>query len=80
MSEFLKLVGIDPDALDLSEADFIFQSNVVAENGREIPDAEIKLGDDLHLVLEAKIGCNLLSSTQLRGYATASARSPDPRD
>jgi hypothetical protein len=70
LPEFLKLVGIDPHALNLSKADFIFQSNVVTENGREIPDAEIKLGDDLHLVLEAKIGRNLLSLTQLRGYAT----------
>jgi hypothetical protein len=67
--EFLTLVGIDDDTLDLSAADFIFQSNVLAENGREIPDAEIKFADELHLVLEAKIGRNPLNSKQLRNYA-----------
>jgi len=69
LPEFLKLVGIDDGNLNLSALKFIFQSNVATDSGREIPDAEIKLGDDLHMVLEAKIGHNLLSLRQLREYA-----------
>lgn len=66
---FLSLVGIHSTDLDLSAMDFTFQSNVTSENGREIPDAEIRLADELHLVLEAKIGRNPLSSSQLQKYA-----------
>jgi hypothetical protein len=66
---FLSLIGIHNAGLDLSAMDFIFQSNVASENGREIPDAEVRLADELHIVLEAKIGRNPLLSSQLQKYA-----------
>lgn len=71
LPEFLRLAGVDLNALDLSAMDFVFQSSIVGERGREIPDAEIRLGDELHMVVEAKIGRNLLTLTQLRGYAAS---------
>ena len=68
-SEFLRCLRIDPDGLDLSKATFDFQSRFRSDSGYDIPDAEIRLGDEFHIVLEAKVGHNSLSYSQLRRYA-----------
>jgi len=41
-----------------------------------IPDGEIRLGDDFHLLLEAKIGTNPLTLEQLKDYASHLSHSP----
>ncbi len=41
-----------------------------------IPDGEIRLDDDLHLLLEAKVGGNPLTAGQITDYATHLATSP----
>ena len=64
----LKDLNLDLSERDLAAAHIVFQSHL--PTGADIPDAEIRLGDDLHILLEAKIGQNALASDQIRRYAT----------
>ncbi|MGE5483494.1 MAG: hypothetical protein ACM3X4_00580 [Ignavibacteriales bacterium] len=69
---FLTRIGVSFRERDLHEADLVFQ----VHTPEGIPDAEIRVGGRIHILLEAKIGHSHLSVEQLGRYAEYLARSP----
>jgi hypothetical protein len=64
----VKDLNLDPSGLNFAAADIVFQSHL--PSGTDIPDAEIRLGDHIQILLEAKIDRNGLGLDQIRRYAT----------
>jgi len=75
LPEFLRLLSIPYQGLDLDKMRVAFQSHVTTASGIDIPDAELRLGDQIHLLVEAKIGHRHLESSQLHSYARYLSRS-----
>ena len=69
MPEFLRLVNVPYEGLDLAKIRVAFQSHVATASGIGIPDGELRLGDQVHLLIEAKIGHRHLTSSQLNRHA-----------
>jgi hypothetical protein len=63
----LRDLHLDPSGLSYASADIVFQSHL--PSGLGIPDAEIRLGDHLQILLEAKVDRNGLGLDQIRRYA-----------
>ncbi len=66
---FLDLAGVRVRSLDLSRLLIAFQSRFATYEDIDIPDADLRLDDELHVLVEAKIGSNGLGLEQLRSYA-----------
>jgi len=75
MPEFLRLVNIPYQGLDLAKMRVACQSHVATASGIDIPDGELRLGDQVHLLIEAKIGHRQLTSSQLNRHARHLSRS-----
>jgi hypothetical protein len=58
---------LDSSGLNLASAEIVFQSRL--PTGADIPDAEIRVGDDVQILLEAKLGRSGLELDQIRRYA-----------
>ena len=67
--EFFRLVNVPYQGLDLAKMRVAFQSHVATASGIDVPDGELRLGDQVHLLIEAKIGHRHLTSSQLTKYA-----------
>lgn len=63
----LKDLELDSSGLNLASAEIVFQSRL--PTGADIPDAEIRVGDDVQILLEAKLGRSGLELDQIRRYA-----------
>ncbi len=66
---FLRSVGIVRDGNALKRVHISFQSRFELGSAVSIPDAELRLEEDMHLLVEAKIAQNGLDSQQLASYA-----------
>lgn len=73
----LKDLDLDTSGLNLATADIVFQSHL--PTGTDIPDAEIRLGEHVQILLEAKLGRSGLGLDQIRRYATYLAGTAAPQ-
>lgn len=69
LKELLHCLQIDLSPSELREMAITFQPCFTLDSGPCRPDAELKLRDKVHIVLEAKVGIGSLSETQLTTYA-----------
>lgn len=76
LQAFLRVLEINVSLKELSDAQLEFQPQATTRSGRIIPDAEIRIGDRVHVLLEAKIGQAGLRTKQVRAYAEYLAASP----
>ena len=72
---FLKEIGFSFDKKELAEAEITFQGHLIEDGQAFIPDAEIKIGDQLHIIIEAKIGTNHIYNEQIQLYSSYLAKS-----
>jgi hypothetical protein len=74
---FLQRCGAPLTASSCSKVRIRFQVPHRAASGDvRIPDGEVRLEDDFHLLIEAKVGSNPLTADQTTDYATHLATSP----
>ena len=66
---FLAALGYDCTDAQLSKTEILFQSSFEADDQLSIPDAELIIGDDIHVLIEAKIGTNRLYHDQISRYS-----------
>jgi hypothetical protein len=70
LRHFLQRIGIAVDDLDLARVEISFQEGASGPaSQRLIPDAKIRCGEDLLVLIEAKIGKNHLEHGQVSSYA-----------
>jgi len=69
LNAFMVAIGVRLQPSELSRAEVVFQSRAQMPTGVDIPDGEIRVGDAVHVLIEAKIGTNRLSVSQIRRYA-----------
>ena len=69
-------LGFKFNKKELARAEIIFQSSFNENNSIGRPDAEIKIGDQLHLLIEAKIGTNHIYQKQIELYSSYLEKSP----
>jgi hypothetical protein len=70
LQAFLKKIGLSLKRQDLVNAKIIFQSHLEETEQSFIPDAEIKIDDMLHILIEAKVAHNHLYEDQIKKYSS----------
>ncbi|MBH0181571.1 MAG: hypothetical protein HP490_07835 [Nitrospira sp.] len=75
LKQFLKYLQFNLETIDVADTQIVFQPPFSSEDEKSRPDAELMLRNDVHILIEAKIGINSPDAEQLERYAKILAAS-----